>query len=120
MTLSTIVLIMLALFALNMRLYIGILVAVFAYFLFFNPIPIAIAVQRFIGPAQNTSLLAIPFFIMLGTVMAHTGIAERMIKVADLLVSRMRGGMALTNIMVSTLMGGVSASNLADTPCSPA
>ncbi|MGH6762291.1 MAG: TRAP transporter large permease [Phyllobacterium sp.] len=114
MSLTTIILIMLALFALNMRLYVGILMAVFVYFLFFNPIPIEIAVQRFIGPALNTSLLAIPFFIMLGTVMSHTGIAERMIKVADLFVGRLRGGMALTNIMVSTLMGGVSASNLAD------
>ncbi|OQM74222.1 TRAP transporter large permease [Manganibacter manganicus] len=114
MTLTAVFLIMLALFALNMRLYVGILMAVFAYFVFFNPIPIAIAVQRFIGPAQNTSLLAIPFFIMLGTVMSHTGIAERMIRVSDLLVGRLRGGMALTNIMVSTLMGGVSASNLAD------
>ena len=114
MTLTVIFLVMLALFALNMRLYVGILMAVFAYFVFFNPIPIAIAVQRFIGPAQNTSLLAIPFFIMLGTVMSHTGIAERMIKVSDLLVGRLRGDMALTNIMVSTLMGGVSASNLAD------
>jgi len=114
MNLTIIFLVMLALFALNMRLYVGILIAVFAYFVFFNPIPIAIAVQRFIGPAQNTSLLAIPFFIMLGTVMSHTGIAERMIKVSDLLVGRLRGGMALTNIMVSTLMGGVSASNLAD------
>lgn len=114
MNLTIIVLIMLALIALNMRLYVGILIAVFAYFIFFNPMPIAIAVQRFISPAQNASLLAIPFFIMLGTVMSHTGIAERLIKVADILVGRMRGGMALTNIMVSTLMGGVSASNLAD------
>lgn len=114
MSLTIIVLIMLALIALNMRLYVGILIAVFTYFIFFNPMPIAIAVQRFISPAQNASLLAIPFFIMLGTVMSHTGIAERLIKVADILVGRMRGGMALTNIMVSTLMGGVSASNLAD------
>ena len=114
MNLTTIVLIMLALIALNMRLYVAILIAVFTYFTFFNQMPIAIAVQRFISPAQNTSLLAIPFFIMLGTVMAHTGIAERLIKVAEILVGRMRGGMALTNIMVSTLMGGVSASNLAD------
>lgn len=114
MNLTIVILVMLALFALNMRLYIGILIAVFGYFLFINPIPIAIAVQRLIGPAQNTSLLAIPFFIMLGTVMSYTGIAERMIKLADLFVGRLRGGMALTNIMVSTLMGGVSASNLAD------
>ena len=95
MNLTLIFLIMLALFALNMRLYVGILMAVFAYFVFFNQIPIAIAVQRFIGPAQNTSLLAIPFFIMLGTVMSHTGIAERMIKVSDLLVGRLRGGMGM-------------------------
>jgi len=114
MNLSIVILIMLALFALNLRLYVGILMAVFAYFLFINPIPIQIAVQRFISPAQNSSLLAIPFFIMLGTVMSHTGIAERMIKVADLFVGRLRGGMALTNILVSTLMGGISASNLAD------
>ncbi|WP_420963046.1 TRAP transporter large permease [Brucella sp. IR073] len=114
MNLTIIILLMLALFALNARLYVGILAAVFVYFLFFNPMPVAIAVQRFISPAQNVSLLAIPFFIMLGTVMSHTGIAERMIRVADLLVGRLRGGMALTNIMVSTLMGGISASNLAD------
>lgn len=114
MSLTYIALCMLALLALNMRLYLGILAAVFVYFIFFNQIPMGIAIQRFIGPTQNTSLLAIPFFIMLGTVMSHTGIAERMLKVADLLVGRLRGGMALANILLSTLMGGLSASNLAD------
>lgn len=58
--------------------------------------------------------LAIPFFILLGTLMSHTGIAERMLKVADLLVGKLTGGMALANILLSTLMGGISASNLAD------
>ncbi len=67
MNLTTIVLIMLALIALNMRLYVAILIAVFTYFTFFNQMPIAIAVQRFISPAQNTSLLAIPFFIRMAT-----------------------------------------------------
>lgn len=114
MNIFWLVAIMLTLFALNMRLYIAILVAVFFYFLFLNPIPITIAVQRFIAPTQNSSLLAIPFFIMLGTVMSHTGIAERMMEVADLLVGRLRGGMALANILLSALMGGLSASNLAD------
>ncbi|WP_181706533.1 TRAP transporter large permease [Chthonobacter rhizosphaerae] len=106
--------IMLVLFAFGVRLYIGMLAAVLAYFLVFANVPLGIAIQRVIGPTQNTSLLAIPFFIMLGTVMAHTGIAERMLKVADLLVGRLRGGMGLANIMLSTLMGGISASNLAD------
>lgn len=114
MTLTTIILVMLAFIALNMRLYIAILVAVLVYFLFFNQVPITIAIQRVISPTQNVSLLAIPFFILLGTLMGHTGIARRMLSVADLLVGRFRGGMAMANVMLSTLMGGLSASNLAD------
>ncbi len=114
MTLTTVILVMLALIALNMRLYISILVAVLVYFLFFNQVPITIAIQRVIAPTQNVSLLAIPFFILLGTLMGHTGIASRMLSVADLLVGRFRGGMAMANVMLSTLMGGLSASNLAD------
>ncbi|KHJ53328.1 TRAP transporter large permease [Aureimonas sp. OT7] len=114
MSLSTIILFMLALIALNMRLYLAIIAATLCYFLFIAPLPLGIAVQRLVGPTQNASLLAIPFFILLGTLMAHTGIAERMLKIADLIVGRVRGGMALANVMLSTLMGGLSASNLAD------
>ncbi|GGA59427.1 TRAP transporter large permease [Pelagibacterium lentulum] len=113
-SLAIVVLVMLALIALNMRLYLAIIVGVLCYFLFINQIPINIAVQRLIAPTLNVSFLAIPFFIMLGTLMSFTGIAERMLKLADLLVGKLTGGMALANVMLSTLMGGLSASNLAD------
>lgn len=106
--------IMLALFALNMRLYLGILAAVVLYFLFFATMPLEIAVQRFIAPSQNASLLAIPFFVLLGTLLSRSGIAERVVDLALILVGRMRGGLAVGNILVSTLLGGLSASNLAD------
>lgn len=101
-------------FALNMRLYLGILLAVLAYFVFFSSVPIEIAIQRFIAPSQNTSLMAIPFFMLLGTLLAHSGIAERVVQVALLMVGRIRGGLAQANVMVSLLLGGLSASNLAD------
>ncbi|ALJ36855.1 TRAP transporter large permease [Azospirillum brasilense] len=114
MSWPVIILIMLCLFALNMRLYIAIFASVLVYFVFFSPVPDQIAVQRLIGASQNLSLLAIPFFILLGTLMDHTGVAKRLLRVADLLVGKFTGGMALTNIMLSTLLGGVSASNLAD------
>lgn len=109
-----IVLIMFVLFALNMRMYLAILGAVLAYFMFFSVVPSQIAVQRLVGASQNMSFLAIPFFILLGTLMDQTGVAKRLLKVADLLVGKLTGGMALTNIMLSTLLGGVSASALAD------
>ncbi|MGQ9369087.1 TRAP transporter large permease [Azospirillum sp. ST 5-10] len=114
MSWPVIILVMLCLFALNMRLYVAIFAAVLVYFVFFSRVPDQIAVQRLIGASQNLSLLAIPFFILLGTLMDHTGVAKRLLRVADLIVGKFTGGMALTNIMLSTLLGGVSASNLAD------
>ncbi|WP_324730619.1 TRAP transporter large permease [Pseudomonas paeninsulae] len=114
MNMAILAALMLGLFAVNMRLFLALFLAVLFYFVFFAAIPMQISVQQFIGPSQNNSLLAIPFFILLGTLMSHTGIAERMLKVADLLVGKLTGGMALANILLSTLMGGISASNLAD------
>lgn len=105
---------MFALFALNMRIYLAMFAAILAYFLFFSDLPLAIAVQRIVAPTQNTSLLAIPFFILLGTLLGATAVASRLLALADLLVGRLRGGMGHTNVMLSTLMGGISASNLAD------
>ncbi|QDL94369.1 TRAP transporter large permease (plasmid) [Paroceanicella profunda] len=114
MTWFVIIPIMFGLFALNMRLYLAMFAAVLIYFVFFASMPLQIAVQRIIAPTQNASLLAIPFFVLLGTLLGSTGIAERLLKVADLLVGRFTGGLGLTNVMLSTLMGGLSASNLAD------
>ncbi|WP_105268890.1 TRAP transporter large permease [Escherichia sp. MOD1-EC6163] len=99
---------------LNIRVYLAMFIGIIAYFLFFSSVPIEIAVQRLIAPTQSPSLLAIPFFILLGTLMSYTGIAERILQIANVLVGKMRGGLGVANILVSTMMGGVSASNLAD------
>ena len=108
------ILLMFVLFALNMRIYLAMFAAILVYFFFFSNLPLAIAVQRIVAPTQNTSLLAIPFFILLGTLLGATAVARRLLALADLLVGRLRGGMGHTNVMLSTLMGGISASNLAD------
>ncbi|ETW14076.1 TRAP dicarboxylate transporter subunit DctM [Roseivivax marinus] len=114
MTWAIVIVLMFALFALNMRIYLAMFAAVLAYFVFFAGIPLQIGIQRLIAPTQNTSLLAIPFFVLLGSLLGTTGIAARLLAVADLLVGRLRGGLGHTNVMLSTLMGGLSASNLAD------
>lgn len=114
MNLLLVFLIMLIFLALGMRLYIGILLASLGYFLFLSDLPLLIAAQRIMGPAQSTSLLAIPMFILLGALMDRSGIAERLLQLANLMVGQLKGGLALANIVLSTLMGGLSASNLAD------
>ena len=114
MTLAIICGVMLFGFAINIPVFVSVLAAVFMYFLMSNGVPPTIAVQRLVGSSQNLSLLAIPFFIMLGTVMNYTGITARILRLAEMMVGRYRGGLAQANVLLSTMMGGPSASNLAD------
>ena len=60
-------------------------------------------------------LLAIPFFILAGAIMAEGGMAARIINLAKVFVGFIRGGLALVNILASTLFGCISGSSVADT-----
>jgi tripartite ATP-independent transporter DctM subunit len=71
-------------------------------------------VQRMIGGADNLPLLAIPFFMMLGSILNYTGITKRLLVLADALSGHMRGGLAQTNVVLGALIGGPSGAGLAD------
>lgn len=60
-------------------------------------------------------LLAIPFFILAGAIMAEGGMATRIINLAKIFVGFIRGGLALVNILASTMFGCISGSSVADT-----
>jgi tripartite ATP-independent transporter DctM subunit len=60
-------------------------------------------------------LLAIPFFILAGGIMAEGGMAERLVNLAKVFVGFLRGGLALVNILASTFFGCISGSSVADT-----
>ncbi|MGD9944651.1 MAG: TRAP transporter large permease subunit [Burkholderiaceae bacterium] len=72
------------------------------------------SMQMYFG-TQNLTLMAIPMLILAGTVLHAAGIAERMVDFAQVLVGRMRGGLASTNVMASFLFGDVSGSAVSDT-----
>ena len=74
----------------------------------------SIAVQRIIAQTQSISFLAVPFFIFAGNLMNRTGITKNLIDFARLLTRRMVGGMAQVSVVLSTMMGGVSGSAVAD------
>ena len=67
------------------------------------------------GGMSSFSLLAIPFFILAGSIMAVGGMAERLVNLAKVFVGFIRGGMALVNIVASTMFGCLSGSSVADT-----
>ena len=82
---------------------------------FYLKIPPMVVVQKMCDVLDNFSLMAIPFFILAGQIMAQSGIARRLVDFSNILVGRMRGGLAIVNIVASMLFGGMSGSSVADT-----
>lgn len=78
-------------------------------------IDISALVQRMVSGVNSFSLLAIPFFIIAGEIMNEGGISNRLINLANVIIGKIRGGLAMVNVLASTFFGGISGSALADT-----
>jgi len=78
-------------------------------------IPAMIVFQRISAGINSFSLIAIPFFILAGQIMADGGIAQKIVEFSNILVGRVKGGLAMVNIVASMFFGGVSGSSVADT-----
>ena len=76
--------------------------------------PTLIMAQRVIAGVENIPLLAVPFFVCAGVFMNYTGVTRRVMDFCEVVIGRLPGGLAQVNVLLSTLMGGLSGSNLAD------
>ena len=89
-------------------------IAGFIFFMTTSGMPMSIGVQKVASMSQSFPLLAVPFFVLAGHLMNESGITARLLKVAMISVGWMSGGLAQVAIVLSTLMGGVSGSAVAD------
>lgn len=104
----------LVLLFLKVPVFVSIIVGSVAYF-FLNPdVNAMILAQRVSSAIQSTSLLAVPFFVCAGVFMNYSGVTRRIMALCDVLTGRMWGGLAQVNVLLSTMMGGLSGSSLAD------
>ncbi|WP_103334409.1 TRAP transporter large permease [Pseudotabrizicola formosa] len=76
--------------------------------------PLAVIAQRLYAPTQSFPMLAVPFFILAGTLMMHGKFGEYLVNIARLLVGRFKGGLGQVSILGSVMFGGVSGSAVAD------
>ena len=103
------------LFFLDVPVAFSMLAAALVYFGFLNhTMPADLMLQQFVSGVQSFPLLAIPFFTMAGVVMNYSGITERLMTFAELMVGHMKGGYAQANVVMSVLMGGICGSSNAD------
>ena len=78
-------------------------------------IPLEAVMIQVSSGVNSFSLLAIPFFVLAGAIMAEGGMAVRLVNLARIFVGAIRGGLALVNVIASTFFSGVSGSSVADT-----
>jgi tripartite ATP-independent transporter DctM subunit len=80
----------------------------------YSGIPLTPLAQRMVASLDSFPLMTIPFFILAGHIMAEGGIAKRILDFASILVGRLRGGLAMINIVGSMFFGGTTGSSVAD------
>ena len=105
---------MLALLFLKVPVYVSVLGGSLVYFAANPNVNTIIFAQQAIIGVEKVSLLAIPFFVCAGIFMNYTGVTNRIMAFCEVVTGRMNGGLAQVNILLSTLMGGLSGSNIAD------
>ena len=105
---------MLALLFLKVPVFISVLGGAAVYFVASPKVNPILFAQQTITGVESIALLAIPFFVCAGIMMNYTGVTARIMNFCEVLTGRMYGGLAQVNVLLSTLMGGLSGSNLAD------
>ncbi|WP_203333669.1 TRAP transporter large permease [Planococcus beigongshangi] len=106
--------VLLLLFLLNVPIAFALVISTTTYFLFQDSFSTTILIQRMVGGIESIPLLAIIFFITAGILMNYTGITMRMLRFAEIITRPLPGGLAQVNVVLSTMMGGLSGSNIAD------
>jgi tripartite ATP-independent transporter DctM subunit len=80
----------------------------------FNPRVINVLVEQMVSQSQSFPLIAIPFFMLTGSLMMGGKLGQSLISLVTLFVGRFHGGPAQVGVLSSTVFGGVSGSAVAD------
>lgn len=79
-----------------------------------DKVPLDLLVQQMVAQVQSFPLIAIPFFMLTGTLMMGGKLGEALIGVLSTLIGRFHGGPGQVGVLSSTVFGGVSGSAVAD------
>ncbi|MCL4744419.1 MAG: TRAP transporter large permease [Burkholderiaceae bacterium] len=106
---------MLVALALGMPVFLCLALSIVAYAAVYWPkLPPEIIVQGFLQGVDSYSLLAIPFFFLVGEILNVGGIGRRLVDVATAIAGHIRGGLSHVNVLVSMVFAGISGSAIAD------
>lgn len=82
-------------------------------FVFFTDLPVLLLAQSLFRSLDNFALVVVLFFILCGNIMTSGSIVEKLIKVANALVSWLPGGLGMAGVLACGLFGAISGSTVA-------
>lgn len=98
---------------LRVPIFMALLLPSLTYVILYD-IPIILVAQRMVQTLNSFTLLAIPLFIFVGTLMDQGEVTESLFEFTSDIVGHFRGGLAQVNVLASLLFSGISGSALAD------
>ena len=113
MLLLALFVVLLALLALRVPVHLSLL-SVSLIYVFVDGRAMSLVVQRLTSGLESFPLVAVPLFVLAGSIMAGGGLAERLMSFAGTLVGHFKGGLAQVNVLNSLMIGGMSGSAQAD------
>jgi tripartite ATP-independent transporter DctM subunit len=102
------------LFALNVPVAFAIAISALSFFFLTDGLPVDVFFQKMVAVTESYPLLAVPFFVLAGSLMNAAGITRRLLHLADALVGHLTGALAQACTVLATLLGGLTASSSAD------
>lgn len=105
--------VLLAFIFVGFPIYISIILTTVSFMIGMN-LPLNLVVIKMFGSVNSFSLMAIPFFIIAGNIMAKSDITDKIIDLSDALVGQFKGGLGHVNILASMFFGGIQGSGIAD------
>ena len=82
-------------------------------FIFFTDLPLLLLAQSLFRSMDNFALVVVLFFILCGNIMTAGSMVEKLIKVANTLVSWLPGGLGMAGVLACGLFGAISGSTVA-------
>lgn len=101
---------------LSMSIPVGIVLFLlgFGMDVFYSPFPLIKGLGNLVwSTSNNATLIAIPFFVLLGEILVRSGLAERTYKALDRWVSWLPGGLVHANVTTATMFSATSGSSVA-------
>lgn len=105
---------MLGLLVMSVPVAFSLIAASLLFFQLGGALPIDLFAQRIVSSTESFPLLALPFFVLAGSIMNAAGITRRLLALADAFVGHFTGGLAQVSVILATMMGGLTASANAD------